>query len=738
MKRRIAILLTAVMLMISLAGCKEKTTAPELLKPIETANAVCVVKKAPLTVVKSTGGYVVPECVDMSFDYETSAYRVAVDLGEHVTQGQLLMELNPGLEDEIKRLEIDIVREQTEYDYDLEQFNKQLRNMRNYANSLGNSYSGRMMRLQIQEMQLSFERSHTELEKKLADARENLQKKQQEAADAKVYAPCDGTVVYQSVYEDGDVIYEDKTFLSIAKDDSRLLACGFISASDYALYTSAQAKIGDDIYDVKYIPYTEDEVYRLDRTGNRYDSYFTAELKDDVATGDYVQFLFTMTTEEPVLSVPTSALTKNGTQYSVMLVREGYMESREVTIGEAGLNDTEILTGLAEGDTVFVAKNLTRYGVEYETATPSKETFVEHIGCTGARKVARISEPYENKVPGAITEIHLNGISNITVKKGDPIFTVKASVSRSDQEQAKVDLRQYTDSYEEARGVLEDKLEELEKRMKRISKSSLEYALAELDRNDCLAEIEELDKTAGEEIEKLTERIENFEAWNEQTVTIVAEKDCVVSSISKYKVGTELREGEILFDMYDLKSFSICLDKPAEDNRLRYGQKITLSSAVDGGEVEFPAHIISAANVRPEDVTDKNIIYIALDDEDKYSEIGTTGIVYYDEYNIADTLVVDEALVYHDPKPASSNETTEPRQTDGGNWGQSEQDSSYEEVESFTLDSEEHALSKGRAYVWVYDESNCAVKRYVRIMRVDHGKCWIIDGVSDNETIIVH
>ncbi len=741
MKKRIAFFLAVTVFMLSFTGCGEKTEVPELLYPVETANAVCVVKKAPMTVVQSTGGYVVPERVDMKFDYETSAYRVGVSLGEHVTKGQLLMELNPELEDDIKRLEISLVREQTEYDYDLEQFNKQLKNIRNYANMLGSSYDGRMMRLQMQEMQLNFDRSHQEQAKKIAEEREELAKKQQEAADAKVYAPCDGTIVYLSVYEDGDRIAKDRTFLSIAKDDTKLLACGYVSASDYASYSSVKARIGEDEYDVTYLPYTEEEVYKLERTGNRYDSYFSADLKDSVQIGDYVQFLFTRTTDSPVISVPTSAITKYGTQYSVMIVREGYMETREVTVGESSLNDTEITSGLSEGDVVFVAKNLARFGVTYETKQPTTVTYKENIGCTGARKIARITEPFENPVPGKISEIHVKGISDITVKKGDPIFTVKSSVGRADQEQAKVDLRKYTDDYEEMKKSYEKQLEDLEKRMRNMSRSSLEYALAELDRDDLKQEIAKLDEEAAEEIEKLTKRIENFEAWADQSVTIYAEKDCVISSISKYKVGTDIAEGQILFELYDLDSYYICIEAPAEGTRLRYGQSVMLSSSVGSVEVQLPAHIISAENVRPNDVNDKNVIYVALDEPDRYAETGSTSVLYYDEYNVSGCMVIDESLVYHNPKAETTQQTTQqPNNQQGGwgNWGMVEEEPVYEEAESYKFDSEEHETSKGKAYVWVYDEAGCAVKRYVRVMRVAGKQCWIVDGLKENDTIIVH
>ena len=81
MKRIIAILLSAVLL-LTLTGCGEKPQpVPELLYPTETANAVCTVKKSYLTSVQCTGGYVVPECVDMKFPYDTSAFKISVVLG---------------------------------------------------------------------------------------------------------------------------------------------------------------------------------------------------------------------------------------------------------------------------------------------------------------------------------------------------------------------------------------------------------------------------------------------------------------------------------------------------------------------------------------------------------------------------------------------------------------------------------------------------------------------------------
>ena len=57
MKKILALALACV-LIISLTACGEKKEVPELLHPIETANAVYVVKKTDLAMRQTTGGYV--------------------------------------------------------------------------------------------------------------------------------------------------------------------------------------------------------------------------------------------------------------------------------------------------------------------------------------------------------------------------------------------------------------------------------------------------------------------------------------------------------------------------------------------------------------------------------------------------------------------------------------------------------------------------------------------------------
>ena len=747
MKKRIAIVMVIVLTALLTAGCGEQKPVPELLHPTETANAVSVVKKKVVSIVQSTGGYVVPECENLQFDYDTTVANVSCALGDHVAKGQLLLEMNADLADSIKRMELQIQREQTEYDYDLEAFNNQLKDMRKTANAMGSSYEGRLMKLQMQEMQLTFDRNHSELSKRIEKDREELAKLKEKASNAKVVAPCAGTVVYISVSEDGDAVTKEKTFLTIAKDDTKLLACGYISDEDFAEFTGVRAKIGADEYDVTYIPYTDEEVYHLEKTGNKFDSYFTADLKNTVSVGDYVLFSFLTETEEPVLSVPNASISKSGTVSTVTLMREGFTEEVEVETGVVGINETEIVSGLSEGDIVFVAKDLARYGVTYPQTTPVSSDLSVSVSITGVKKTARISEPYVNKVPGKIEEIHLTGYTNIIVHKGDPIFSVKASIGRADQEQAKIELRKATNDFEDEKKRQEEAIDELKDRMKKMKKTSLEYALAELDLADLNETLTEYVTKTQESIDEMTKRIADYEAWNDQVVTLYAEKDCVIGSISKYKVGDTLNEGAVLFDTYDLNSYYLSLDKSSDDNSLRYGQKVTFSSYVDGEQVSFSAHVFSAPNVRPNDVSDKDAVFLALDDESAYAKVSDVGVVSFDEYNLSGCMLVDETYIARENAPAKEQQSQQGFAPNNQNWGgfnwgdfggQQVEQVSYEKAESQEFDSAADESKRGRAYVWVYDEAKCIVKRYVRVMTTTKGNCWIIDGLADGDILLQH
>jgi HlyD family secretion protein len=55
-----------------------------------------------------------------------------------------------------------------------------------------------------------------------------------------------------------------------------------------------------------------------------------------------------------ILSVPTSALFRSGDKWNVFVVEYGMAHLREVNIGRQSSSQTEILSGLEEGETVIL------------------------------------------------------------------------------------------------------------------------------------------------------------------------------------------------------------------------------------------------------------------------------------------------------------------------------------------------------------------------------------------------
>ena len=58
--------------------------------------------------------------------------------------------------------------------------------------------------------------------------------------------------------------------------------------------------------------------------------------------------------KDNVLLVPSGAVTTRGTQSTVYTMTKGQIESTDVTIGDSDGTETEIVTGLSEGDTVLI------------------------------------------------------------------------------------------------------------------------------------------------------------------------------------------------------------------------------------------------------------------------------------------------------------------------------------------------------------------------------------------------
>ncbi|MCQ2421702.1 MAG: efflux RND transporter periplasmic adaptor subunit [Lachnospiraceae bacterium] len=724
MKRRIQILAILMVAVMLLTACGKKVEAPELLIPVENPDAVYTAVKQKLKTTYVKEGSVCPEVVDLKFDYDSEVYDVQVQIGDFVKEGDLLFRLDEELEIKLKEAEAELTLRKKNYEVAVKQHNDQIKNMTNLRNMFGNMndwYNYNLWDINIRENKERFNIQYDSVYQDILKFEDEYLELQEKFEHSEVTAPVDGQVVYISVADDGDMMREDVTVASIARQDKKLLACELVEEKEYQAYTDVKGFVNGKEYPIRYIPYDEEELYnkKLSAGGKLY-SYFEVEgLPSDVKFGDYAIFHFTIESEEEVVSIPTQAITRVNGQPYVNVLNGDKQGMRAVTVGFSNKNYTQITAGLSEGEIVFVANNLVRYGVDYETVTPAAETYLSN-GSASVQRLSMNAEQFINECPGEIKEIHISAFSQVFVREGDPLYTIIPNISQADYEEAKNRLKLAEDTYKKR--VKDDK-EALDKSLKNLKNmsASLEKELAKLKYDKAVKDYEKYLVDGQEYIDKCRERVEAFDEWAQGDYTVCAKKTGFLSSFSRHKVGDEVKADEVMCEFYE--EGSLLYAGIDEQRRVRYGMDVVLEYRINGEVFSKSGKVITAYDVIPEDASAANLFAITLDDADYY-DADSNGHILFEYAKADDAMTIPASLVKRDLSK------------EGGEVKEEEEDDGKFTVIGDKLTDDEKA--KGVPYVWVYDANGQVVKRYITVVQYGRERVWVCDGLSDDDKLVIH
>lgn len=726
MKRYSKLLGVLLIAALLLPGCQKAVQAPELAVPIENPDAVFTAKKMELKTTYINEGSVCPEVTDIKFDFDSKVYDVQVRTGDFVKEGDLLFRLDESLEVRVKEAEVELTLRKKDYEVALKQHNDQIKNMKNLKNMFANMqdwYDYNLWDINIRENEAQFDIRYENVYQDILKFEDEYLELKEQYEKSVITAPCDGQIVYISVEDDDDTFGEDMTVVSIARQDKKLLCCNLIETKEYEAYTEVKALVNGVEYEIEMIPPDEEDIYERELRGQTLYSYFTVkDLPDSVKFGDYALFYLTVSSGEEVLAVPSEALTKSGSQYYVKVVSGDKQGLRPVTLGFSNKNYTEITSGLTEGETVFVANNLGRYGMQYETVNLKTENFTED-GSVFIERRSLNAEPFYNECPGKIKQLYVSNFSQVYVSAGQPLYTVEPNISQADKEEAnrqyELAKSTYTNRLKNDKKTLDEQL----KKLKQMSKS-VEKELAQLKYNKALEEYNQYVIDGQELIDKWKERVEAFAEWEKGDYTVYAEKDGFFSSFAKYSVGREIAADEYVCDFYSVDSLVFI---GQDDSRTaRYGMVVDVEYRVDGETFTKKGKVISAYDVRPEEAPDVTYVYVQLDDDDYKDIIAQAHAVF--EYCFAENVTtIPTELIYRDTSK-KSNSTKEEEE---------EETSDAPAVIGGDNLSEEEA-SRGVPYVWVYDGNGQIVKRYIKIVRSTRAATWVCDGLDASDRLVVH
>jgi len=352
MKKRIALIITicVVVIGIVLGIVLTRGTSPE-----STLTTVNVTRGDIVKTVLADGSLVMPNKAYLSFGVTGTVEEVLVDEGNNVTKDQVLARLDaPSLESsvEITELQVEIAEEQVKAaraQYEIALINLD-------EDGPPPSPSEDVLEQQVDAAKANWETAKLNLEiaeLSLESAELNLEK-------AVIVAPFDGVVADISITEGKEISTATLATPAISLvDTSEIEMRGFIDEIDIAMVQLGQE--ANIILDALPDEEVKGSVVFISPVGTilagvvSYDTTITlknpvAELRDGMsATAEVI-----IERHDDVLSIPNRYIRGTPENPMVVVLVDGQQEEREITLGLTDGMNTEVLSGLQEGEKVVL------------------------------------------------------------------------------------------------------------------------------------------------------------------------------------------------------------------------------------------------------------------------------------------------------------------------------------------------------------------------------------------------
>lgn len=352
---------------ISLTGCGEKTevSVPELIEPAGIDVDTAVVKKMDFSSVESFQGEVVPNIKGLYFLTSGDIGKMYVSTGEKVKKGQLLATLssvNSGVKQMQKQLketqkqnkeanrisqcDIDEMREE------LQQLKSQLKKEKNKAAKAGlkKQIAEKEEDIGIAVLRLSQQKETQALE--LKHMRQDIAQARKQTKESKLISPVNGEII-STAGGSGYMVQAGVTAVNVADMEHPRIRTAYVATSVIAKASSYVAMVNGKQYRIKV---EEQDISAMDIEMENFPSNTWFDFVDAVnlKVGDSATIELYNDMAEGALVVPSNAVFRVKRQSYVYKMEGDVKVKTDVTLGTKTDAYTQILTGLKEGDVVYV------------------------------------------------------------------------------------------------------------------------------------------------------------------------------------------------------------------------------------------------------------------------------------------------------------------------------------------------------------------------------------------------
>ena len=358
----LAALLAALLLLGLLSGCaangKTAYEAPELLEPKGVTLDTVAVTKGTIWRTTVLEGVVLPGVRELAFSGSGLIREAFVCAGSHVKEGDLLAVLDVTYVESALASQKELLeyREQLEAIAEREQ-DIQITLQEQTLNSLRESGASdtdiRLQELAVSKLYTQRTEARALWEMDHENMLESIAALEEQVAAARLFAPCDGTIVSCNAV-DGGYAMENVTSIWLAEDSALYISVAEAKAMDLRTASEVYATVAGQRVEVEYR--TESDRTYMERitAGGEHTSAFdiVADNGASVEAGMSAAVFIISGRTEDALIIPATALRNDGRDYVYKIV-DGVQLRQSVKTGVVNEGEVQILEGLQEGDVVY-------------------------------------------------------------------------------------------------------------------------------------------------------------------------------------------------------------------------------------------------------------------------------------------------------------------------------------------------------------------------------------------------
>lgn len=365
---RVAGVLSLVLCLSLLLGAcgTASSKVPTLIDPIELEENMVSVSYGEVYSLSFSEGTILPESTEIRFPVDGTLGSMEVIIGQTVKKGDVLFALDlENMQEQLDELTEQLDTAQSEAEMNITRLTLAYQQRKEEQSQLeaagADYYTQELKYIDVWEAWMAVEHAEQTQELELRRLKNEVARLQEEINEyGQIKAPFDGVVTWISeAAVDGTYIGEDTPMMALSKPDELYVSTERMSERFLVKCDRIYAIIGDSEYELT--PRENDKARDSVDTLNglvltsKYDFADNVKLDMDKVTNAMV--LFRSNYRENVLCVPAEAVYAdaiNDNQYYVYRDENGARVRADVELGTLGDLMIEIVSGLEEGDVVYV------------------------------------------------------------------------------------------------------------------------------------------------------------------------------------------------------------------------------------------------------------------------------------------------------------------------------------------------------------------------------------------------